>query len=161
MFYHNREVKEFSLKYVSYGLDDFDHSSGFTYIDIDNDGDLDIIGNTTHEDLKVYKNNEVGNHSVIFELKDDLGNTNSIGCKIIIITDNGESKSRQIREIKASGGFLSFDAPYAHFGLGDETLVNKVAVIRSTGERIIFSKKFEAGYKYIINRNSIAEVSLE
>ncbi len=68
---------------------------------------------------------------------------------------------KQIREIKAGGGFLSFDAPYAHFGLGNETVINKVAVIWSTGERIIFSRPFEAGYKYVITRTSIAEVDIE
>ncbi len=161
MFYHNRQGEKFSLKHVSYGLDDFDHSSGFTYIDIDNDGDLDIIGNTTHGGLKVFKNNEMGNQSIIFEIDDEIGNANCIGCKILIATGSGENELKQIREIKAGGGFLSFDAPYAHFGLGNETIINKVAVIWSTGERIIFNTHFEAGYKYKITRNSIAEVEIE
>lgn len=161
MFFHNRKGEQFSLKHVSYGLDDFDHSSAFTYIDIDNDGDLDIIGNTTHGGLKVYKNNEANHHSIIFQINDEIGNANCIGCKILVATGTGDSEMRQIREIKAGGGFLSFDAPYAHFGLGDESVVNRVAVIWSTGERIMFSKKFEAGYKYVITRSSIAEVEIE
>jgi len=55
MFYHNNKGEQFSLKHVSYGLDDFDHSSGFTYLDMDNDGDLDIVSNTTHGGLKCIK----------------------------------------------------------------------------------------------------------
>ncbi len=161
MFFHNNKGEQFSLKHVSYGLDDFDHSSAFTYIDMDNDGDLDIIGNTTHGGLKVFKNNHNRNHSIMIEIKDEIGNANCIGCKVLIATGSGEQEVKQIREIKAGGGFLSFDAPYAHFGLGDKTIVNKLAVIWSTGERIIFNRKFEAGYKYTVSRTSIANTQIE
>ena len=161
MFFHNNNGENFSLKHVSYGLDDFDHSSAFTYIDIDNDGDLDIIGNTTHGGLKVFKNNQKGKHSIIIEIKDEIGNTNCIGCKVLISTRSAGREIKQIREVKAGGGFLSFDAPYVHFGLGDETTVNKLAVIWSTGERIKFSREFEAGYKYTITRPSISVAQIE
>ena len=161
MFFHNRKGEQFSLKHVSYGLDDFDHSSAFTYLDMDNDGDLDIIGNTTHGGLKVFKNNESNNKSIIIEINDEIGNANCIGCKILVATGSGEKELKQIREIKAGGGFLSFDAPYAHFGLNNETVVNRVAIVWSTGERIMFKKPFEAGYKYTITRSSIGEVDIE
>jgi len=106
--------------------------------------------------LKVFKNNLNNHNSIVFEIDDEIGNADCIGCKILISTGSGENELKQIREIKAGGGFLSFDAPYAHFGLGDETVINKVAVIWSTGERIVFSRKFEAGYKYVITRTSIS-----
>ncbi len=161
MFFHNNKGEQFSLKHVSFGLDDFDHSSAFTYIDIDNDGDLDIIGNTTHGGLKVFKNNQSGNHSITIEINDEIGNANCIGCKELVSTGTGDQEMKQIREIKAGGGFLSFDAPYAHFGLGEEKIVKKLAVIWSTGERVIFSRQFEAGYKYTITRASIADKQIE
>ncbi len=161
MFFHNKQGSQFSLKHVSFGLDDFDHSSAFTYIDIDNDGDLDIIGNTTHGGLKVFKNNHTLNNSIMFEINDEIGNTDCIGCKILVATGPSERELKQIREIKAGGGFLSFDAPYAHFGLGDETSVNRVAVIWSTGERIVFNRKFDAGYKYVITRKSVSRPTIE
>ena len=157
MFFHNNNGKQFSLKHVSYGLDDFDHSSAFTYIDFDNDGDLDIIGNTTHGGLKVFKNNQTLNHSIMFEINDEIGNVDCIGCKILVATGPSDQELKQIREIKAGGGFLSFDAPYAHFGLGEETSVNRVAVIWSNGETVVFKRKFEAGYKYVITRQSITD----
>ena len=109
----------------------------------------------------MYKNNETGNQSIMFEINDEIGNANCIGCKILIATGDLEDELKQMREIKAGGGFLSFDAPYAHFGLGEETKVNRVAVIWSTGERTTFSREFEAGYKYVVSRNLIAEVSVE
>ncbi len=159
MFFHNRNGEKFLLKHVSFGLDDFDHSSAFTYID--NDGDLDIIGNTTHGGLKVFKNNLKENNAITIKINDEIGNANCIGCKVLIATGTGENEIKQIREIKTGGGFLSLDAHYAHFGLGDETVVNKLAIIWSTGEKTLFSKEFHAGYTYTINRTSIANVALE
>lgn len=161
MFYHNRKGKQFSLKHVSFGLDDFDHSSAFTYLDFDNDGDLDIISNTTHGGLKLYKNNQTDKNSIIFELKDDIGNTSCIGCKILISSKEENQELKQIREIKSGGGFLSFDAPYAHFGVGEAESIDRVAIIWSTGEKVLFKPKFEAGYKYTISRSSIEEINAE
>ncbi|MFK7793716.1 MAG: ASPIC/UnbV domain-containing protein [Gammaproteobacteria bacterium] len=96
----------------------------------------------------------------MIEIKDEIGNANCIGCKVFIATGSGEDEMKQIREIKAGGGFLSFDAPYAHFGLGDKAIINKLAVIWSTGERVVFKRKFEAGYKYSITRSSIANTEI-
>ena len=157
MFYHNRKGKNFSLRHVSFGLDDFDHSSAFTYIDFDNDGDLDIIGNTTHGGLKVFKNNDTRGNSIIVEFRDEIGNTHCVGCKIYIAHGEEDVEFNQVREIKAGGGFLSFDAPYAHFGIGDEQLVKRIAVIWSTGERTMFNHEFKAGYKYMITRAALTE----
>jgi hypothetical protein len=111
--------------------------------------------------LKVFKNNQKGNHSIVIEIKDEIGNANCIGCKVLVATGRGEQEMKQIREIKAGGGFLSFDAPYAHFGLGVESTVTKLAVIWSTGERTVFNRNFEAGYKYTITRASVAEAQIE
>ena len=55
---------------------------------------------------------------------------------------------------KASGGFVSFDAPRAHFGLGKHQAVSRVEVIWSTGEKSELKGEFKAGHKYIIERKS-------
>ena len=157
MFFHNREGKQFSLKHVSYGLDDFDHSSAFTYIDFDNDGDLDIIGNTNHGGLKVFRNNGTPGNSIMIEFRDEIGNTHCVGCKIYIAYQDATGERKQMREIKAGGGFLSFDAPYAHFGLGDTQQVDRIGIFWSTGERIIFKHDFKAGYRYVISRKQAAD----
>jgi len=161
MFFHNNEGKHFSLKHVSYGLDDFDHSSAFTYIDYDNDGDLDIIGNTIHGGLKIYRNNRTESNSIIVEFRDEIGNTHCIGCKIYIAHGDENQERKQMREIKAGGGFLSFDAPYAHFGLGEDQEVRQIGIIWSTGERTMFKHKFKAGFKYLIYRATTTDASIE
>ena len=153
MFFRNEMGERFTLKHFSYGLNDLDHSSGFTYIDIDNDGDIDIISNTTHGGLKVYTNNLQNSNSIVFEFNDSVGNSDCIGCKVFIATiDEHGQEHKQLREIKAGGGFLSFDAPYAHFGLGKHTQVVRLGIIWSTGERDMISHDFEPGHKYFISR---------
>lgn len=155
MFYHNRQGKQFSLKHVSFGLDDFDHSSAFTYIDFDNDGDLDIIGNTTHGGLKLFRNNNTQGNSIVIEFRDAIGNTHCIGCKVYVAYDDEAGERKQMREIKAGGGFLSFDAPYAHFGFGEHLEVKRIGVVWSTGERTMFEHPFETGHKYVITRSTL------
>ncbi|MEM8844555.1 MAG: FG-GAP-like repeat-containing protein [Pseudomonadota bacterium] len=153
MFFHNEKGEDFTLKHFSYGLDDFDHSSGFTYIDIEGDGDIDIIGNTTHGGLKVFKNNLQDNHSIVFEFNDEIGNSDCIGCKVYIATlDENGVEHKQVREIKAGGGFLSIDAPYAHYGLGKHDTVTRLGIVWSTGEKQKITHNFDSGYRYIINR---------
>ena len=123
----------------------------YTYIDMDNDGDLDIITVPVIGPLNVYVNNEHENNAITFEFRDSKGNYFGIGNKIFIYY--GENDERhQVREIKSGGGFLSFDAPIAHFGLGKYDKVNKVEVVWSTGEKTILDKEFFGNRKYVITR---------
>jgi len=57
-----------------------------------------------------------------------------------------------MREIQASGGFISFDAPVAYFGLGQFTRVDRVEVEWSTGERTEIRGDFPAGARYVLRR---------
>ena len=83
-FFHNQQGKTFTAAEKEFGLEDLDHSSAYTYIDIDNDGDLDIITNTQYGPFKVYRNNETRNSSVVFKLRDSRGNRFCIGCRVTI-----------------------------------------------------------------------------
>jgi uncharacterized membrane protein YraQ (UPF0718 family) len=150
-FFHNQAGKTFKSAEKEFGLHDRDHSSSYTYIDIDNDGDLDIIGNTQYGPFKIYRNNNSKGNSITFKLKDEKGNRQCIGCKIIIhYGPNG--KRHQFREIKASGGFHSFDAPIAHFGLGKYDAVSKIEIHWSTGENTTVAHPFPANREYKVRR---------
>ena len=88
----------------------------YTFVDFDHDGDLDIIGNSSVGPIQVYVNHSSGpRQSILVELRDSKGNRYGLGAKVYLQMDGDK---RQVREIKASGGYLSFDAPRAHFGLG-------------------------------------------
>jgi hypothetical protein len=150
-FFHNQQGKTFKAAEKEFGLEDLDHSSAYTYIDIDNDGDLDIIANTQYGPFKVYRNNETRNSSVVFKLRDGKGNRFCIGCRVTIHY-GPEGKRHQMREIKASGGYRSFDAPMTHFGLGANTKIQKVEVRWSNGQSTVIEHPFPANREYTLNR---------
>jgi len=150
-FFHNQQGKTFKSAEEEFGLHDRDHSSSYTYIDIDNDGDLDIIGNTQYGPFKIYRNNNSKGNSVTFKLKDEKGNRQCIGCKIVIHY-GPDGKRHQFREIKASGGFHSFDAPIAHFGLGKYDSVSKIEIHWSTGETTAITHPLPANREYRVQR---------
>jgi hypothetical protein len=154
VYFRNQQGKRFSNDTREAGLENYLAMSAYTYIDYDNDGDLDIVAASFDGPIWLYTNNTQNNHGIIFELDDKKGNRNGIGSRIIIhYGDNGDK--HQIREIKASGGFVSFDAPRAHFGLGEHPVVSKVEVIWSTGEKTELSGEFKAGHKYRIERVNV------
>ena len=154
VFFRNQRGRDFSNDTREAGLENYLAMSSYTYIDYDNDADLDIIAVSFDGPVWIYTNNTRDNQGIIFELDDHKGNRTGIGSRIIIhYGENGDK--HQIREIKASGGFLSFDAPRAHFGLGKYGLVSRVEVIWSTGEKTELSGEFKAGHKYRIERSGI------
>lgn len=149
-FFRNLQGKDFEDKTMESGLDSFMAMSAYTYLDMDNDGDLDIVTTTINGPLWIYKNNSEKN-SIIFKLDDQKGNRFGIGSKLIIHY-GPENKSHQIRELKAGGGYISFDAPYMHFGLGKHDKVNKIEIFWSTGKHQVIEEEFIAGHRYTLER---------
>jgi hypothetical protein len=92
------------------------------------------------------------NSAIAMELQDFAGNRSGVGS-IITIHYGPSGERHQMREIQASGGFVSFDAPVAHFGLGDFEAVDRVEVRWSTGEISVLNGPFEAGARYTVTRH--------
>lgn len=151
-FFHNEQGKAFKQAEREFGLEDFDHSSSYTYLDIDNDGDLDLVVNTLYGPFKVYLNGERENNSVTFHLHDGRGNRHCIGCRVTIHYGPAGTL-RQAREIRAGGGFHSFDAPIAHFGLGAHDTLHRVEIRWSDGTTSSISKPLWANADYRITRD--------
>lgn len=131
------------------GMRLFAESTAYTYIDFDNDGDLDIIAREVLGPVWIYRNNNSNGTSVIFELDDVRGNSKGIGAKIVI----NYGGRAQMREMMASGGFSSFDAPMVHFGLGNVSEIDGVMVTWPDGEATELTGKFAVGRRYVIGRN--------
>ena len=122
------------------------------YVDVDNDGDLDVVVAPGVGPILVYRNNSTRNR-IAFELRDDIGNRSGIGSRILITYGSGDTR-HQMRELQASGGFTSFDAPVAYFGLGDFDRVDRVEVQWPTGERSETHADFPAGTRYFLDRTA-------
>lgn len=153
VFFHNEQGKRFVDRTEQVGLTSFLSTSSYTYVDLDNDGDLDIVSVPIAGPVLVYINNSKKNR-IAFELRDHVGNRFGIGSKIIIHY-GPDGKRHQMREIQASGGFISFDAPIAYFGLSDFQRVERVEVHWSTGERSEIRGDFGAGARYIVSRQNV------
>jgi uncharacterized membrane protein YraQ (UPF0718 family) len=151
-FFHNQHGESFIQAQKEFGLEDQDHSSSYTYIDIDRDGDLDIISNTLYGPFKVYTNNNTEGNSITFKIVDEKGNRFCLGCTIII-RYGPDGKRHQMREIKTGGGFHSYDAPMAHFGLGQYKTIQQIEITWSTGEVSTIQQDFLANYEYTLDRH--------
>jgi len=150
VFYHNINGTHFINREKEFGLDDYINTPSYTYIDLDMDGDLDIISTGVMSEPRAFINQGTTANSISFSLRDNLANKFCIGCKIII--DYNNNSQQQIREIKLSGGFMSFDSPVAYFGLANNAKINSIKVIWSTGESWNLNQSFSVNRHYKITR---------
>ena len=154
-FFRNEAGQTFSDQTDAYGFQNFMIVSAYTVIDFDRDGDLDFVTNSINGPLWLLRNNAKSGHSIEFELHDEVGNRDGIGTKFVIHY-GPDGERHQMRELKASGGYLSFDEPIAHFGLGDFTSVDRVEIEWSTGGTTSVPGPFEAGHLYSLHRSRLS-----
>ncbi len=149
--FHNDQGAGFSDVSESSGLGTITDASASTFVDYDRDGDLDVIVPTALGPILVYRNDVNDGQSIRVSLRDGKGNPFGIGSQIIVhYGPNGDL--HQFREVRASGGFASYDEPAVHFGLGDHDAVDRIEVVWSTGERSEIRGNFRAGAEYVISR---------
>jgi hypothetical protein len=156
-FFHNQAGQGFQAREQEFGLVNLRKQNTFVYLDFDRDGDLDIISRSLAGELDVYINHVQGRHSISFEFRDALGNHFGIGNRITLFYGKDDER-HQLREIKAGGGFVSFDPPVAHFGLGPYERVNHLRVDWSDGSVSTIKEPLEAGRNYIIRRGQVEPV---
>jgi len=150
VFMHNQLGKRFEEKSFSFHLDDKFNQFSFTLMDYDHDGDIDIIANSGQGPIRVFRNDLTDDNAIVFSLKDQLGNSNAIGAKIVIHDELGR---QQMREIKASGGYQSFDAPRAYFGLGKSQGVRYVVITWPDQTTTELHNFLAGGHLYRIERS--------
>ncbi len=148
--YQNVGGENFVDRTIDSGLVDFFPTAAYSYVDLDNDGDLDMVTAPVHGPVSVYKNKSGNGNSIAFELRDLQGNHFGIGSRVVI--RYGDER-QQMREIQSGGGFASFDPAVAHFGLGEFDQVARVEIRWSTSETDVIEGPFKAGASYRITRN--------
>jgi uncharacterized membrane protein YraQ (UPF0718 family) len=149
LYFSNQGGKIFVNTTTSQNLENRIPTHSSLYIDYDMDGDQDIIIFPSVGPVVIYKNNAV-NNSIAIQLKNNTENTYGIGAKIICITK--DNKMQQFREIQASGGFKSFDAPVAYFGLGNSDYVDEIQIVWPGGDTTKIKQRLPSNYTYIITR---------
>jgi len=108
-------------------------SNGAVYVDLDNDGDLDVVTNNIDENATLLRNNasQMGKGNFLaVRLQEQPSNTFGVGAKVNIRFANGEQQTRQLIN---SRGYMSSMSNTLHFGLSDNTEIEEVEVIWSDG----------------------------
>lgn len=147
IFYRNNGKGKFEEKTVEFGFEDYLITPAAVAVDIDNDGDIDFITAPVNGPAIVFVNNSQSGNAIMFEFDDRIGNRFGIGNKVEIAAGG----TTQSRELQLGGGYMSFDAPFVHFGLGSAEKVDSVTVTWVDGTRTVL-KDLTAGARYRIER---------
>jgi len=126
--YQNKGNLVFEKATTKWGLDIPSFSNGAAYGDLDRDGDLDYVVNNINDSAFVFENqleqlNPDANYLNIY-LKGDSSNTMGLGTKLIAYSGS----HRYYHEHAPTKGYLSCVEPIVHFGLGDLTSIDSLAI---------------------------------
>ena len=115
--YHNRDGLHFDDFTQRWGLAEGMVSTGAAYVDLDNDGDMDLVVNNTNAPAAIYRNNaekQTANQHLTIRLAGEGGNRFGVGALVTITRGN----LQQTQELIPTRGFQSAMAPVLTVGLG-------------------------------------------
>lgn len=121
-----------------WGFDLPSFSNGASFVDLDNDGDLDYVINNINSEALVYENtlynpsqskNGTRNNFLRIKLNDPQKKKSPVGAKVELYSNGG----KQFYENTIYRGFLSSVEEIIHFGLGANQRVDSVIVHWSDG----------------------------
>ena len=160
VFFVNSNGKLNNVSALS-GLDFIGNSRSATYLDIDNDGDLDVAVNNYHDTAQLFANQaqKLNNNWLKITLEgspEDGVNLDAIGAQIIVTT---AEQGYTWRQVNGSQGYMSVHPKQQHIGLG-KSKVAKVVVIWPNGTRHFFDG-VAANKSYTISYAEKASASVQ
>jgi enediyne biosynthesis protein E4 len=129
--YLNNQDYTFTNASADAGIDEPSMSNGAVYVDLDNDGDLDLVVNNIDREAFVFinntvkKNKPVENHFLSLKIVGDSLNTRGFGTKIYVY-NNGQIQMQEENPVR--GYFSSVDQQLL-FGLGPARHVDSLVAI--------------------------------
>jgi hypothetical protein len=134
-----RNTGEYSFTDMSaeWGFDLPSYSNGAAYVDLDNDGDLDIVTNNINEPASIYENRLYANGKTMFDhhymkikLKSELHSGIGLGYIVSAYVDGQSIYS----DHSIYHGFLSTVDPVIHIGLGSYVEVDSLLISKPDGK---------------------------
>jgi enediyne biosynthesis protein E4 len=100
------------------------NSHGVAAANFDNDGQVEILVNTSHDHPSLLKN--YGNHGnwILLSLIGTKSNRDAIGARVTVRVGDHQ----QTQEVRSGGGYISQSDFRLHFGLGGATKVDSVEI---------------------------------
>jgi hypothetical protein len=122
-------------------------SRSIVMVDLWNRGVLDIVVANMNNKLLLYKNKvDPSNNWISFDLEGSISNKSAIGARVMLYW-NGQ---KQAQVITGGIGFCSQNQRSLHFGIGENTSVDKVEIIwPSGGTQVIHNPKINQKHKVV------------
>jgi enediyne biosynthesis protein E4 len=158
--YENAGALRFSKK-TDWLPDIPSYSSGASFVDLDNDGDLDYVTNNINDKAFIFRNNTVEKSKtnagyIKIRLAGKSGNTMAIGAKVEL----WEKGKYQFSEHFLTRGYASSVDPVIHFGLSNDILVDSIKVTWPSTGNISLLKNIASGQVVEIDeKNSVPSVN--
>ncbi len=134
--FKNTNGLKFEEKTEEWGFGTPSFSNGAAYADLDQDGDLDLVINNFDQAAFVYRNNSRERnegHYIQFKLKDGLTNNSVLYSKVTIYYGD----QMQSVDYALSRGYQSSVEAIAHFGLGEQSEIEKVVISWTDGKETL------------------------
>jgi len=108
-----------------WGIRDAMISNGAAYVDLNNDGHLDLVTNNMNHEACIYKNISKGSHYLSLKFSGTADNKFGIGAKAYVFSGG----QMQYEQLMLTRGFQSAVEPKLHFGLGDKQKVDSLLIV--------------------------------
>jgi len=102
--------------------------------DSDNDGDQDLLVTSYDQQTVLYHNSGKTGHWLEVKCTGTLSNRSGIGARVSIKTNTGGQQRWQTREINSQSGFAAQSSLSAHFGLGNDDMIDSLRVVWPSGQ---------------------------
>jgi hypothetical protein len=120
---------------AAWGMDENGVSFGAAFGDLDRDGDLDLVYTNYKKGATVLRNDSQIGHRVIVALRGKRTNRFGIGATVRLESASGI----QVRALVLARGVLSSSDPVLHFGLGDDAMIDRLAISWPDGSEQVFT----------------------
>jgi len=155
--YRNKGDLTFELMNEDWGISFKGFSNGCVYVDLDNDGDLEIVTNNIDDEASIFENTSAAfNNHITLKFKGVEKNPFGIGVQVSINTHG----NKQFQELTLTRGFQSSVAPQIHFGLGKVDTINSVKIKWPDGKiqqlnNIVSNQFLTVDYKDAAENNAV------
>jgi len=123
--YRNQGDLTFTDLTMDAGLGYESFSSGTAYVDLDNDGFLDLVTNNLDYPAFIFRNISTSNNQYISFTLSDYLNMDPVGARITLFLDNNVIKTKELIRVR---GYVSSVSNILHFGLGESARIARAII---------------------------------